>query len=100
MSGFKTDAVILCWNAPAQADLRAQKVVAQMGIGASVVAIDASALGAAASIDTLVPRSRCLVVNATTLVKAADAAGNGSGLSALTDGVADHVFIYGFEPTE
>jgi len=85
---------------PATSDRRACEIAAFLGAEPTFVSIG-SALGAARSIEHLVPRCTCLIVDAETLVKAADVLPGGlDGLSGLTNGVADHVLVHSFQPTE
>jgi hypothetical protein len=95
------EVVVLCWDAPATSDRSAHKIAAFLGSEATFVALTPAALGDDASIRRLVPRCKCLIVNAETLVQAADAMPTGiSGLPRLTSDAAEFVFIYGFQPTE
>jgi hypothetical protein len=101
MSSRAKDVVVLCWNAPAQADDRAHRIATFLGAKATFVALDSAAVSEGAAIRDLVPASTCLVVAAETLASAVDAAQSGVEelADAMTD-VADYVFVYGFEPTE
>jgi hypothetical protein len=101
MSSRIHDVVIVCRQEPAPADRNAQKIARFLGVEATFVALSPAALRDGASIRSLVPRCTCLIVAAETLAEAADAMRTGAtGLSDLTDVVAEHVFIYGFLPTE
>jgi hypothetical protein len=91
--------VVLCWNAPADSDRNAHKIAAFMGAEATFVCLTTAVLSDAAALRNLIPRCTCLIVDATTLAKAAEAMQSGiSGLQSLTS-VAKHVFIRGFQPT-
>jgi hypothetical protein len=83
---------VLCWDAPATSDLRACQIAAFLGAGVRTVSLAAAVPGKG--------ESRCLIVDAETFAKAADTlpAGTG-GVRSLTDG-AEHIFIYGFQPTD
>ena len=94
------EVVILCWNRPGPQDVRAQKIAAFLGAETTFVCLTAAALDDEASTRTLVPRCACLIVDAETLAKAADAMHTVvSEVRRLTE-VAEHVFIYGFQRTQ
>lgn len=96
-----SEVVILCWESPATADRSAHKICVFLGVEAKFVIANAAALCEGASIQTLMPKCQCLVVHAETLAKAASTMPAGvSGLRTLLDGVAEHVFAYGFQPGE
>lgn len=99
MLSATTDVVILCWETPERCDLRAQKIAAFLGAETTLVCLTTAALGDGASIWDLVPKCTCLIVNAETLAKAADAIQAASELPSLTE-LAQHVFISGFQPTD
>ncbi|MGB7220855.1 MAG: hypothetical protein WBD07_18790 [Vicinamibacterales bacterium] len=85
---------------PATSDRRAHEIAAFLGAEPTFVSIG-SGLGATSSIESLVPRCTCLIVDAETLAKAADVLPGGlDGLSGLASGVADHVFVHSFQTTE
>lgn len=89
--------IVLCWDTPATSDLRACRIAAFLGAEASTVSLATEVLGNG---ESPVPRSRCLIVDAETLAKAADVLpARTGGVRSLADG-ADHVFIYGFQPTD
>lgn len=95
------DVVILRWNAPAASLCSSQKIVNFLGIDATCVALVTAGLEEPDAISEIVPRCTCLVADAETLASAADVMRDGaSRLHALTTDVADHVFVYGFQPTE
>ncbi len=101
MSSVTVDVVILCWNTAAKPDHCAYKIAQFLGAEATLVSLSPAALGDVTSIRKLVPACTCLIVDAETLAKAADAMGSEvRGLSSLTNEVAKHVFIYGFQPTD
>ena len=101
MSSLVTDVVILCWSTPAKSDRCAHKIARFLGAEATLVSLSPATLGDARSIRNLVPKCTCLIVDAETLAKAADAMRTGvGGLSSLTNDVAEHVFTYGFQPTD
>jgi glycosyltransferase involved in cell wall biosynthesis len=94
------EVVVLCWNAPVDSDRNAHKIAAYLGTEATFVCLTTAVLRDAEAIRKLVPRCTCLIVDAATLAKAADAMQSGdSGLGSLTS-LAKHVFIYGFRPTD
>jgi hypothetical protein len=92
--------VVLCWDAPADSDRNAFKIAAFMGAEARFICLTAAALSEAEAESRLVPRCTCLVVDATTLARAADAMQSGiNGLYNLTS-LAKYVFISGFKPAD
>jgi biofilm PGA synthesis N-glycosyltransferase PgaC len=92
--------VVLCWNAPADSDGNAHKIAAFLGAEATFVCLTTAVLRDGAALRKLVPRCTCLIVDAATLAKTAEAMQSGvSGLHSLTS-LAEHVFIYGFQPTD
>ncbi len=101
MPSSKPDVVVLCWNTPATSDRRAQAIAAFLGAESTCVALSTAVLGDGLAIRKLVPRCACLVVDVETLASAADVTRSGAaGLSGLTADLAEHVFVYGFEPTD
>lgn len=94
------EVVVLCWNAPADSDCNAHKIATFLGAEATFVCLTSAVLSDAAALRKLVPRCTCLIVDATTLANVADAMKSGvSGLHNLI-GLAKHIFIYGFQPTD
>jgi glycosyltransferase involved in cell wall biosynthesis len=94
------EVVVLCWNTPADSDGNAQKIAAFLGAEPTFVSLTTAVLRDGAALRKLVPRCTCLIVDAATLAKAVDAMQSGvSGLRSLTS-LAEHVFIYGFQPTD
>ncbi len=94
------DVVVLCWNSPGEPDANAQKITAFLGAKATYVTLTTDELHGGATLQQLIPRCTCLIVDAETLAQAVDAMqGKVSGLSILTSS-AEHVFIYGFEQTD
>jgi len=97
---WTSDVVVLCWDKPNEADYRVQKIIAHLGAGATFVSLSAAALVDGKSLQTLVPSCSCLIADTETLANAADTLQNGApGLRSLTN-VAEHVLIYGFQPTD
>ena len=91
--------VVLGWE-PATPDQNALKIAAFFGADARCVSIAPTDLGDAHSIARQVPRCRCLITDAESLAKAADAMQHGvSGLRSLISS-AEHVCIFGWQPTE
>jgi hypothetical protein len=100
MTPYTSDVVVLSWNASATADRKASEIAAFMGASTTAVALTKWALVNNTSIQPLVPRCACLIVDAETLAQAIDAMPAGADeLSDLTNS-ADHIFVYGFEPKE
>jgi hypothetical protein len=96
-----SDVVVLCWSSPATADRNAFKIATFMGAEAKVISFTAAALGDSATlIEKLVLRCTCLVVDAETLAKAADAMPTGVNGVCSISRVAEHVLIYGFQGTD
>jgi hypothetical protein len=92
----RSEVMVLCWDTPATPDLRACQIAEFLGAEARTVSL-AAALGNG---ESGVPGSRCLIVDAETLAKAADALpARTGGVRSLADG-AEHIFIYGFQPTD
>jgi hypothetical protein len=90
------DVVVLGWDTPTASDLRASRIAAFLGAETTFVALSKVEGG---SIN--LSRCTCLIVEAETLASAAEAIRGGtSGLHRLMTDVADHVFVYGFQPTE
>jgi hypothetical protein len=98
MSIAPVDVVILRWTAPSQCP--PQKIVSFLGVQARCVELAAADLNDVESVSQVVPRCKCLVVDGETLAKAAEAMGDVRGLLGLTSEVAEHVFVYGFQPNE
>jgi biofilm PGA synthesis N-glycosyltransferase PgaC len=88
--------VVLSWNTPTTSDRSACKIAAFLGAETKFISLTAAALWDGASLGKLVPRCSCLIVDAETLAKVADAVGE---VSDLAD-VATHIFIFGFQPTD
>jgi hypothetical protein len=100
MVSFTSEVVILCWGTPTKSDRNAHKIATFLGADATSVSLSTASLGNGKSIPKSVSRCACLIVDAETLAKAADAmAAEFCGLRALTDW-AEHVFIYGFRSTD
>lgn len=95
-----SDVVVLCWDAPTEADYRAQKIIAHLGVEATFVSLSAAALMNATSLQTLVPRCAGLIADANTLADAADALQNGASELRILANLAEHILIYGFQPTD
>jgi len=94
------EVVILCWNAPAVSDANAHKIAAFLGADVTFVCLTTAVLRDGAALQELVPRCTSIIVDAATLAKAAEAMKSGiSGLRGLTS-LAEHVFIFGFQPTD
>jgi glycosyltransferase involved in cell wall biosynthesis len=92
--------VVLCWNAPLDSDGNAHKITAFLGAEVTFVCLTKAVLRDGAALRKLVPRCTCLIVDAATLAKATEAMQSGvSGLHSLIS-LAEHVFIYGFQPTD
>jgi hypothetical protein len=93
------DVVVLCWNVPSDSDRNAYKIAAFLGAEATYVCITMGVLRDAAALRKLVPRCTCIIVDAATLAKAAAAMQSPVSVGSLTS-LAEHVFIYGFQPTD
>ena len=99
MSSQTSEVVILCWNTAAPQDERAQKIAAFLGTETTFATLSTAALDGVVSFQRVVPKCTCLIVDAETLAKALDSMPAGvTALRSLTE-VAEHVFIYGFQPT-
>ena len=97
----KPDVVVLCWGSPTRADRNAQKIAAFMGANVTCVALDPATVRDDALDRTLVPRSTSLIVQAETIAAIGDA--KQAGASAVRDwacDVAQHVCVFGFQPTD
>ena len=93
------DVVALCWDTPDATLVCACKIAAFLGAEATVVPLGALAAGSE-SIAGALPESVCLIVQAETLARAADAMSSGvDGLRELSR-IAPHLMIYGFQPTD
>lgn len=90
---------VLCWNAPTMSDRSACKIAAFSGAETKLVSLTA-ALCNGASIRKLVPPCSCLIVDAETLAKAADAMQGNATEACDSIHVASYIFIFGFQPTE
>jgi len=100
MSSLTNDVVVLCWETPTKSDRAAHKIAAFLGADANFVSLASGASSDATSIPNLGSTATCLIVDVETLAKASDAMPIPvSRLHALID-LAEHVFIYGFKPTE
>jgi len=94
------EVVVLCWNTPTDSDGNAHKIAAFLGAEPTFVCLTKAVLRDAAALRKSVPRCACLIVDATTLAKAAEAMQSGvGGLRSLTS-LAEHAFVYGFQPTD
>jgi len=95
-----TDVVVLCWDAPAASDRRAQKIAAFMGATVRFLSLNPSVLEESTSSRIRVPRCSCLIAQAQTLAKIAERMSGGvSELCGFLES-AEHVFVYGFQPNE
>ncbi len=95
-----TDIVVLCWDAPAESDRRAQKIATFMGATVRFFSLTPSVLEESTSSRTRVPRCSCLIAQAETLAKIAERMSAGvSELPGILES-AEHVFVYGFQPNE
>jgi hypothetical protein len=102
LSGISSasDVVVLCWDAPAEPDRRAQKIAAFMGATVRFFSLTPSVLEESTSNRTRVPRCSCLIVQAQTLAKIAERMSAGvSELRGFLES-AEHVLVYGFQPNE
>jgi hypothetical protein len=98
MSSLTDEVVILCWNTPATLDRNAQEIAALLGAEATFVSLTAEGLSRDGW-TKWVPKCECLIVDAETLAKVSEAMHDDcTPLLSLTE-LADHVFIYGFQPT-
>jgi len=92
--------VVVLGGESATSDRNAFKIAAFLGADVRCVSITPTDLGDAHSIARQVPRCRCLITDAESLAKAADAMQPGvSGLRSLISS-AEHVCIFGWQPTE
>jgi hypothetical protein len=98
MAALVEDLVILSWGAAKSAAHNLQKIAAFLGVDAAMVALGSPAAGGASRTE-LFPRCRCLITDAESLAAAADAMG-AAALFGLTTDAAQHVLVYGFEPSE
>jgi hypothetical protein len=91
--------VVLGWES-ATSDRNAFKIAAFLGADVRCVSITPTNLGDEQSIARQVPRCRCLVTDAESLARVAEAMPSGvSGLRSLIS-PAEHVCIFGWQPTE
>src|SRR5438093_8229116 len=94
------DVIVLCWDAATTADRRALEIAGLLGAEATAVVLSATVLSDAASIHQKIPACRCLIVDVETLASATEAMRTGvQGLRILTTAIAQHVLVYGFQPT-
>lgn len=99
MPACNAEVVILCWTDPTASDLRAHKIVGFLGINATIVSVANVATNSGSWVSTDMPKCTCLIADVETLAKAADVMhSGGDGLRALML-VAEHIFVYGFQPT-
>ena len=99
MSSPTSDVVVLCWNEPTTSDQRAHKIATFLGAKATFVSLS-PILGDATSIRELVGKCVCLVVEAETLARAADATAAGTDVADFLTDLALHIFTHGFQPTD
>src|SRR5262249_23969610 len=90
------DLVIMSWTTPSEC--RPRKIASFLGISATIINLAATNLRDVASASETVPRCTCLDVDAETLARAAEAIGELRRLLTLTTELAQHVFVYGFQP--
>ena len=91
--------VVLGWES-ATSDRNAFNIATFLGADVRCVSISATDVGDAHSIARQVPRCRCLITDAESLARAAEAMPAGaSGLGSLI-GSAEHVCIFGWQPKE
>lgn len=90
--------VVLDWES-AHSGRNAFKIAAFMGADVRCVSLSATDVGDAQAIASRVPRCKCLIADAESLARAAEAMPAGvSGLGSLI-GSAEHVCIFGWQPT-
>ena len=94
------DVVVLCLNQATEAERNAQKIATFLGADARLVVISPELLRHATRISELVPTSVCLVVGAETLAHVQEVSTGGRARFDLKDVLAQHSFIYGFQPIE
>jgi hypothetical protein len=99
ITGSETrEVVVLSWGEAAGVDRNAHKIATFMGAEAALVSLLPAAFANRAPIGDLIPRSTCLVLEAETLAKTADASPAGMcEVRRLIDS-AEHVLVYGFRP--
>jgi len=95
-----TDVIVLSWSVPGESDNRAQEIAAFMGATVRLFSLTPAVLKGCTSNSTVVPKCSCIIVEADTLAKIAEAMPAGIGeLCGLLES-AEHVFLYGFRPNE
>ena len=91
---------MLDWDRSSTSSRDAQKIAAFLGTEATHVHLTQEVLRDGAPVEKLVPRCICLIVDVETLAKAVDAMQTGvGGLRSLICS-SEHLFIYGFRPTD
>jgi len=85
---------------PATADRNAFKIAAFMGAEVQCVSVNPMNSGNSPSIASQVPRCKCLITDAESLAQAADAMQSADSALRNLFGSAEHVCIFGWQPTE
>lgn len=99
MSFLTSDVVVLCWETPTKSERNAHKIAAFLGADATFVSLADAALSNGTAVLKSGSRRPCLIVEAKTLAKVVEGRTGARGLQSLID-LAEHVFIYGFQPTD
>lgn len=99
-SSSSTDVIVLCWTDPRESDRRANKIAAFMGATVRFLTLTPSVVRGDGATSSALPECSCLVVEAETLARIAEAMPTGAAELCRFLEPAEHVFAYGFQSTK